>query len=122
MSKKLLVIDDEPMVRHFLRRAVEEMGHEVIEAADGAEVAEIIEREHPALVLLDVHMPQLDGIATLSEILDSDPSIAVIMVSGDDDLKLSEMAMERGACDYITKPIDLRSLQMSVKAYLPWKI
>ena len=62
-------------------------------------------------------MPKVDGISALGAILDEDPGVAVIMVSGDDDLELAKRAMARGACDYVTKPFDLRSLQMSVRAY-----
>ncbi|MFH1620285.1 MAG: response regulator [bacterium] len=119
MGRKLLVIDDDPAVRGVIRRVLQEAGLEVIEAADGRGVADLVRRERPALALLDIHMPHLDGIAALSEILDAAPGMAVVMVSGDDDLRLAKMAMDRGACDHLTKPLDLRSLRMSVKAYMP---
>ena len=118
MKNKVLVIDDEPEVRRMIRRVLQKMDHEVIEAEDGADVAQLVQREHPDLVLLDIHMPRLDGIATLSEILDFDPTIAVVMVTGDCDLDRVRLAMERGACEYITKPFDLQNLETSIAGNL----
>ena len=117
--KKILVVDDDAGVRHLIRRLLKREGYEVIEGSDRQDIFELIRTEHPALVLMDVHMPRLDGIEALRKIIKNDPGVAVIMVSGDDNLGLARQAMEKGACDYITKPLDLRSLQMSVKAYMP---
>lgn len=113
MKKKLLVVDDDPAVRRFMRRALQGAEYEVIEAADGDEAVESAAAKRPDLVLLDMHMPRLDGIAALSEIMDAGP-IPVIMVTGDGDMERVKLAMERGACGYITKPFDLQSLRTSV--------
>ena len=66
MKKKVLVIDDEPEVRRLIQRVLQKMDHEVLEAEDGAGVMQLIRHERPDLVLLDIHMPKLDGIAALS--------------------------------------------------------
>jgi DNA-binding response OmpR family regulator len=116
---KLLVVDDDRVVRRLIRRVFEEAGYEVIETADGQGVSQLVQTERPALVLMDIHMPHLNGLTVLNEIMEADPGMAVIMISGDDDLRVAKRAIEIGACDYITKPIDLRSLQMAVRAYSP---
>ena len=118
VKKKVLVIDDESEVRHLIRRVLQKMGHEVIEAADGADTMQLIRHERPDLVLLDIHMPKLDGIATMSDIRDVDPTLPVVMVTGDLDLERVKLALERGASEYITKPFDLQSLESSITGNL----
>lgn len=118
MKNKVLIVDDEYQVRRLLRRVLEELGHDVIEAEDGDEAAQLARREQPALVLLDMHMPRTEGIAALDEILASDPGIAVIMVSADCDWDRVKLAMERGVWEYITKPLDLQELGLSITSNL----
>lgn len=118
MKNKLLVVDDDAQVRQTMCRALEQAGHDVIEASDGDMAADWIQWERPSLVVLDLHMPKLDGLATLNEILITDPSLPVIIVSGDRDEKQVERAMARGACDYITKPFEMSRLEASVAAHL----
>lgn len=118
MEQKLLVVDDEPVVRRLIRKLLQQAGYGVIEAADGDDALELIRREHPVLVLLDIHMPRLDGIATLDAILEIDPKVGVIMVTGDGQETRAKMAMDRGACDYLAKPFDADSLRTSVMAHL----
>ena len=118
MKTRLLVVDDDPAVRRVIKRMLEGAEREILEAANGAEALRLVSERHPDLVLLDIHMPRMGGIAALSAIARAHPEVAVIMVSGDDDLALARSAMEQGACDYLTKPVDARSLHMSVSAYL----
>lgn len=118
MKNKLLVIDDDAQVRQVMCRALEQAGHDVIEAADGHIAADWIEWERPSLVVLDLHMPKIDGMTALSEILDADPSLPVIIVTGDRDEKQAELALARGACDYITKPFEMSRLEAAVAAHL----
>lgn len=118
MKEKLLVIDDEPAVRKLIRRVLQPMGYELIEASDGDQAAELVRRAHPALVLLDLHMPRVDGIAALDEILAIDSTLGVIMITGDSDVEQARLAIKRGACGYITKPFEPRNLEDSVAANL----
>ena len=119
MKKKLLVVDDDAAVRRFMRRALQRAEYEVIEAADGDEAVELTAEKRPDLVLLDMHMPGLGGIAALSGILDVDPGMPVIMVTGDGDMERAKLAVERGARGHMTKPFDLQSLRTSVMDNLP---
>ena len=117
MKKKILVVDDDPAVRHFMRRVLQGE-YEVVEAGDGDEAAKMVAALRPDLVVLDMHMPRLDGIAALSEILDIDAAMPVIMVTGDGDMDRAKLAMDRGARDFMTKPFDLQTLQTSVMPHL----
>lgn len=106
------------MVRRLVRRALKNVDCEVLEAGDASAAVSLVEREKPDLVLLDMHMPELDGIAALSDILEIDPGVPVIMVTGDGDAARVDMALERGARDYISKPFDLVTLETCVTAFL----
>lgn len=118
MKDKILVIDDERQVRSLLRRTLERLGLDVIEAEDGDQAAQLMTREQPALVLLDMHMPRVDGITTLDAIRHLDASIAVIVVTGDADWERVRIAMDHGANEYITKPLDPEALEFSVTSNL----
>lgn len=118
MQEKLLIVDDDASVRKLLRRLLEAEGYAVIEADDGRAGADLVKSAAPALVLLDIHMAGLDGIAALDAILDCDPHIRVIMVTGDGDAARAKAAMDRGACDYLTKPFNSEVLKNSVMANL----
>ena len=116
--KKLLVVDDDAAIRRLIRRVVEELGHEVTEVSDGTDALDLIRRSRPDLVLIDMHMPRLDGITTLEAILEIHPGMGVIMITGDGDGSRAKTAMERGACDFLSKPFDAEYLKTSVEANL----
>ncbi|MBI5881778.1 MAG: response regulator [Elusimicrobia bacterium] len=118
MKKKVLVADDDAAVRGVIRRALRDLDCVVIEAADGSEVLGIVEKLRPAVVLLDIHMPELDGIAVVDDISHAHPDVRVIVVSGDATEKRARLAMERGARDFVAKPIDLDYLRRTVEANL----
>ncbi|MBI3549103.1 MAG: response regulator [Elusimicrobia bacterium] len=118
MKRKLLVVDDDPVIRRLIRRSLQEAGYEVIEAADGDVALELVRSEHPALVLLDMHMPKFDGIATLDAIRESNPEIGIIMITGDGDEKRAKWTMSLGACDFLTKPFEVEALKTTVMANL----
>lgn len=118
MNTKVLIVDDDPSIRLLLKRLLLEMGHSSLEAADGNEALALLQRENPALVLLDLHMPKLDGLATLDAIMDRNPDMGVIMITGDGDEDRGKAAMQRGACDYLPKPFDLEYFKNTVMANL----
>ncbi|MBI4385918.1 MAG: response regulator [Elusimicrobia bacterium] len=118
MGHKILVVDDEDGVRRLIGRVLRQAGHEILEALDGRDIFKTIRTQRPDLILLDVHMPQLDGIEALSEIREIEPRIPVIIMTGDGNSERAQLAMERGACDYLTKPIDMDYMLSSVTAHL----
>ena len=80
----ILLIDDSPVVREVLRVALESDGYHVSEAADGREGVLLFREHQPAVVLVDIVMPEKDGIETVKEILTLDPSTAIFTMSGKD--------------------------------------
>ena len=106
---KILVVDDEEIIRQLLKDFLEIKGHEVVTARDGIEALEKI-KDVPDIVLLDIRMPHMDGLEALDKIKEISPSTDVIMVTALTEHDLALEAMKRGALDYVTKPISLKYL------------
>lgn len=107
---KILVVDDEAKNRELLTDYLELKGFEVITASGGKEALEKI-KENPVIVLLDVKMDDMNGLQVLDRIKKRAPEIAVIMVTSMDEKVIANSSIERGATEYITKPIDLSHLE-----------
>ena len=105
--RPILIIDDEASIRRSLEGALRDEGFNTITAADGLTGLKLIETEQPALVLLDIWMPGIDGIETLRQIKDRFPKIGVIMISGHAAIATAMSAIKLGASDFIEKPLDL---------------
>jgi class 3 adenylate cyclase len=119
-AASILVVDDDRMNRLLLERMVTELGHRVLLAADGSEALRRLEAEDPDVVLLDIVMPELDGVTVLERIK-ADPvrhSVAVIMISALDDLGSVVRCIELGAEDYLPKPFDPVLLRARLRAAL----
>jgi UDP-3-O-acyl N-acetylglucosamine deacetylase len=118
MQKTILVVDDEDGVRESVREVLSDEGYRVVDTADGARVLEIIKQERPELVLLDIWMPQVDGIGLLKEIKSHEPEINVVMVSGHGNIHTAVTATKFGAFDFIEKPVSLDGLLLTVQRAL----
>ena len=121
-NQRILIADDEPDIRLVLRTRLELDGFTVLEASDGAEAVRMAQDEKPDLIVLDVMMPEMDGVEVCNRLRASfDPrNIPVIMLTaraGRDD-KMS--GLTKGANDYITKPFDLQELSQRVRNTLDW--
>ena len=110
----ILVVDDEIEVVRLLENFLTSKGYKVDTALNGAEALATVKEKKPDIVLLDIMMPGIGGIETLKEIKKIDPRIAVIMITAVVDEELANRAIELGAYDYITKPIDIDSLETRV--------
>ncbi|HEY3167238.1 MAG TPA: UDP-3-O-acyl-N-acetylglucosamine deacetylase, partial [Candidatus Binatia bacterium] len=117
-QKTILVVDDEDGVRESVREVLSDEGYRVVDTADGARVLEIIKKERPELVLLDIWMPQVDGIGLLKEIKSHEPEINVVMVSGHGNIHTAVTATKFGAFDFIEKPVSLDGLLLTVQRAL----
>ena len=115
----VLVVDDDPRLREFVRVNLELEGYEVREASSAEEALEVIEDQAPALVLLDVVMPGVDGWQMLQRMQERYGSIPVIMFSGKVDSTLADDAEQRGARDFVGKPFDPRQLIERAKQLVP---
>ena len=116
--KTILIVDDEDNVRESLREVLSDEGYHVVDTADSTRVRELIEREKPGLVLLDIWMPQVDGIELLKEIKSQEPEILVIMISGHGNIHTAVTATKFGAFDFIEKPLSLDGLLLAVQRAL----
>ncbi len=107
---QVLVVDDDPAVRGALRRALEVAGHAVAEAGDGEEALAGLAGRPVDVVLLDINMPGLGGLDALPRIRETAPETSVIMVTAEATLANAMRAGQRGAYDFIEKPVDLDGL------------
>jgi response regulator RpfG family c-di-GMP phosphodiesterase len=121
MSQKILVVDDEEIVRRVIRLHLEREGWVGIEVRDGVEALEILKKEPIDLVLCDIKMPRMDGIHFLKQLKEKGLSVPVIMVSGFVDMEMAIEVMRQGTFDYLTKPIQRNVLIFSVKRGLEYK-
>lgn len=117
---KILLVDDEPDIIEFLSYNLKKEGYTVLDASNGKDAIEIAKKEHPHLIILDVMMPEMDGIETCREIREikdlKDVLIAFLTARSEDYTQIA--GFEVGADDYITKPIKPRVLISRVKALL----
>ena len=117
-QKTILVVDDEDGVRESVREVLSDEGYRVVDTSDGTRVLQIIREERPELVLLDIWMPQIDGIGLLKEIKSQEPDINVVMVSGHGNIHTAVTATKFGAFDFIEKPVSLDGLLLTVQRAL----
>ena len=117
-QKTILVVDDEDGVRDSVREVLSDEGYRVLDTGDGNRVLEMIRQERPSVVLLDIWMPQVDGIGLLKEIKNQEPQINVVMVSGHGNIHTAVTATKFGAFDFIEKPVSLDGLLLTVQRAL----
>jgi DNA-binding NtrC family response regulator len=119
MNHKILVVDDEADIRRLLQEILREEGHDVEAAANAAEARELRSRQLPDLILLDIWMPDVDGISLLRE-WSADPaeSCPVVMMSGHGSVETAIEATRLGAFDFIEKPLSMSKLLQTVKRAL----
>jgi UDP-3-O-[3-hydroxymyristoyl] N-acetylglucosamine deacetylase len=114
-QKTILIVDDEDGVRESIREVLSDEGYRVVDTSDGARVLDLIEREKPGLVLLDIWMPQIDGIGLLKKIKSKEPALNVVMISGHGNIHTAVTATKSGAFDFIEKPLSLDALLLTVQ-------
>jgi len=112
---KILIVDDEKLVRWSLRQKCEEWGYEVLEAENGTAALRLTQDESPELVLLDVRLPDLSGLEVLEKLKQPGDSRAVIMITADPQLDDVKAAIKLGAYDFIGKPLDFDELQITIQ-------
>jgi two-component system, NtrC family, response regulator AtoC len=114
-SEKVLIVDDEKLVRWSLRQKCEEWGYHVLEADNGSAALRVAHNESPDLVLLDVRLPDSSGIDLLEQLKKSGDARAVIMITADPQLEDVKTALKLGAYDFVGKPLDFDELAVTVK-------
>lgn len=117
MAKRILIVDDEPSVRESLKVLLKK-DYELYLAEGGEEGLEAVSRYTPDLILLDLVMPQMDGMAVLRALREQGRLIPVIMLTATRMLKTAVEAMRSGATDYLTKPFDVDELRLMIQRAL----
>jgi two-component system, response regulator, stage 0 sporulation protein F len=115
---KLLVVDDEKDVCEFVKNFLEDRGYEVMTALNGDDALAIAKKERPALVLLDIKMEGMDGLAALKHLKKMNRNQKVVMVTALEDRDKMDEASRLGAAEYITKPLALDHLEAVVEKML----
>jgi DNA-binding NtrC family response regulator len=111
----ILLVDDEERFLVTTRKVLDKKGYEVLTAASGAEALSTLGEKIVDVVILDVKMPGMDGIATLKEIKRRHPLVEVIMLTGHGTLESAVEGLKCGATDYLTKPSDIGELLVKVE-------
>ena len=115
---RVLVVDDDPAVRESLRRSLEFNGYEVELAADGEQALRAIADSRPDAVVLDVMMPNLDGLATCRALRAAGDDVPVLMLTARDEVADRVAGLDAGADDYLPKPFALEELLARLRALL----
>lgn len=115
MDNRILLVDDEEDIRTVLGISLADMGYDVLTAENGEDGLRVFMEETPPIVLTDIKMPDMDGIELLRKIKNIDPEVEVIMITGHGDMDLAIESFQSEASDFITKPIDVDALEMSIK-------
>src|ERR1700739_2293783 len=114
-SEKILIVDDERLVRWSLRQKCEEWGYHVVEAEAGEPGLKVAQHESPDLVLLDVRMPDMSGLEVLAQLKKNADARAAIMITADPQLDDVKAALKLGAYDFVGKPLDFDELHVTIK-------
>lgn len=112
MAQKVLVVDDDPLTRRVLQHYLERGGYEVLRANNGHEAINIASRDLPALIILDLILPDMGGLEVLDQIQRgaTTKGIPVILLSGNSDLLMTDEALKSGAAQALAKPINPEQL------------
>ncbi len=115
---RVLIVDDEKSVRKLISRVLGSKGYDCSTAADGTEALQRLAMKSFDVVLLDIRMPDISGMEALPRISAGYPDVCVIMLTAVVDMNTAVEALDRGACDYVTKPFDTEDLVMRVERAL----
>jgi DNA-binding NtrC family response regulator len=117
-AREILVVDDEEAERNALARLVGQWGYQVETAASAEEALEMVETWHPAVVITDLVLPEMDGVALLGQLKEAGRPPIVLVLTGYASVESAVEAMRRGAYDYLTKPVETVRLQVLLEKSL----
>lgn len=114
----VLVCDDEEPIRSALKKYLVQQGYDVSTAATGEEALAVLKRQKIACLLLDVRLPGLSGVELVPQVMELEPNIALLMLTAVNDATIAALCMQRGALDYLTKPVELTDLTRAIQRAL----
>jgi two-component system nitrogen regulation response regulator NtrX len=115
VADTICIVDDEPVILNTLSSILEDEGYQVSVATNGGEALKLIRSDPPDLILLDIWMPDIDGLETLKRARQQYPHLPIIMMSGHGSIETAIKATKLGAYDYLEKPLDLEKVTILVK-------
>ena len=118
MAEPILVVDDEEKIRGTLRGVLADEGYEVLEASDGRRALELLEAAAPRLAIVDVWMPDMDGIELVQRMRALAPGMPIIVISGHGTIETAVRVIRLGAFDFLEKPFPLEALLQVVERAL----
>jgi len=121
MNRTILIADDEKNMRWALIKALGKSGYESISAENGKEAVDLFKEKNTDLVLLDLKMPEMNGIEALRRIKEYNEKVPVIMITAHGTTEIAVEAMKLGALDYISKPFDIEELKLVISRALEYK-
>ena len=119
---RVLVVDDEPPIRRFLRTSLAAQGYDIIEAEDGSKALEEVRRRSPDLLVLDLGLPGIDGLEVIRRLRGSGVSLPIIVLSSRVDEAGKVEALDLGADDYVTKPFGVEELLARIRTAMRHKL
>jgi cyclic di-GMP phosphodiesterase len=117
-SAILLIVDDEAAVRSALQRFLTGKGYDVLTAANAAEAVQALRKHKISGLLLDVRLPDVSGVDLVPQLLEIDPNVAIVMLTAVNDAASATLSLQRGAMEYLTKPVDLGDLGGAIERAL----
>lgn len=115
---RVLVVDDDEDLRRLIVRFLSARGYEMVEAGSGAEALVALAQARPALVLLDLNLPGMNGLDFIPEALELDPNVGIVMLTGAADAATATRCLREGAMDFVAKPFELADLDVIVRRSL----
>ncbi len=115
---RILIVDDDEHIVFAFQALFAREGYDCIVARDGQEAVDLVQRRTPDVVFMDITMPRLDGLEALRRMKESDPSLPVILVTGMGTMQTAIQAIQRGAFDYLTKPLDVGKVRETARKAL----
>ncbi len=121
MSELVLIVDDEPGILTTLSSVLNDEGFETVCTQSGDEAVQLYREKSPAVVFLDIWLPDRDGLEALQDIREMDPAAAVVMMSGHGTTSTAVKAIKMGAFDYVEKPVSYNQVVESVQGALEYR-
>jgi len=115
MKEKILIVDDEEDVRESLKIMLKASGYDVLTASNGKQALKIVKKEYPKVILMDLIMPEMDGLKTLKLTKEIDKDIQIIMLTGHAEVNTAVEAMKWGAYHYLSKTCDNEELLINIE-------
>jgi len=112
---KVLLVDDEVSILNLLRISLEFDGYEVFTAQNGLSAIAVFQERHPEIAIIDVQIPEMDGLELLAKIKSMRPNTEVIMITGHGDMNVAIECLRKGASNFLTKPVSEELLSLSIK-------